>query len=105
VALEGLLVGRPVQGVVKNMLNTIDIFCEPQIRQQYEPILYKSYEYRSRLLHARRLTDVTDASFVFEQLRILAGIITIAVVEDARRGNVTPEGLISYLQERICGGD
>jgi hypothetical protein len=105
VALEGLLVGRPVRGVVRNMLNTIDIFCEPQIRQQYEPLLYKAYEYRSRLLHGRRITDVTDASLVFEQLRMLAGIFTIAIVENARRGSVTPESLIFYLQERICNGN
>jgi hypothetical protein len=105
VALEGLLVGRQVHGVVRNMLNTIDIFCEPHIRQQYGPLLYKAYEYRSRLLHGRRITEITDASLVFEQLRMLAGIITIAIVEDARRGSVTPESLIFYLQERICSGN
>jgi hypothetical protein len=102
VALEGLLVGRQVQGIVKHMLKAVGKLCGPEISERYSGIIYKAYDCRSRLVHGRKISDVTDASLVFEELRRLTGTIVRAAIEDGKRAQVTAQQLFDHVQRKVA---
>jgi hypothetical protein len=104
IALEGLLVGKEVQGVVKHMLKTINLFCNPDLGPNSAEALYKAYDYRSSLVHGRHIGGVQDAVLVFQRIRALAGAVVVAMIEDAHRSKIPSEGLIAYLGRRIANG-
>jgi hypothetical protein len=104
IALEGLLVGKEVQGVVKHMLKTINLFCNPELGPSNAEALYKAYDYRSRLVHGRHIGGVQDAVMLFQRIRALAGAVVVAMIEDARRSKIPADGLIAYLDKRIANG-
>jgi hypothetical protein len=104
ITLEGLLVGRPVTGVATHMATTIRMFCAADLRAEPTAVLRKAYEYRSRLIHGRRITDVKDASAVFATIRALAGAVIIAMINAAQGAGVPSPELTPYLRGRIEHG-
>jgi hypothetical protein len=104
ITLEGLLVGRPVTGVASHMASTIRMFCAADLRDDPTAVLRKAYEYRSRLIHGRRITNVKDASAVFASIRALAGAVIIGMINAAQGAGVPSADLIPYLRGRIEHG-